>query len=541
MARTRLFSIVRRVLGAEAARVGYSRATSTALSRRQMLRLAGAAAGVAALGPITGPLAFSPASARTPDTSGKRASIAIVGGGVAGLTAAYRLAAKGLRPAVFEASNRWGGRMFTRKGFYGGMFCELGGELVDTNHEDLSSLADELGLELQALAASDDVGDDLYYFGGKFYTPRDMIDPEKGTGAFAPIAAQIAQDSEKLLDEQENWTAHARALDATSLKDYLARFKGKAEDWAIALLDVAYLCEFGIDTAEQSALNLVDCIGTDLEQPFQIFGDSDESYRIKGGSSALIEALVKSLDKKADMALGTALTSMGVQDGTPGLTLKGPRGTQRRSFDMVILAMPFTTLREVDGLDAIGLSDEKLAAIRELGYGNNAKLMCGTTSRAWRSDAAGLPGASTGSFFTDLPFQSMWETSRAQPGSKGILTNYLAGAAADGNEADALSALRAGLNAMSAPLGASLDPKAVTSFFWNRHPFTLGSYAGARLGQYTTLLEVTAAPELDGRLQFAGEHTSSDFLGYMNGGVESGNRAAAAVAELAGAATASKN
>ena len=40
-------------------------------------------------------------------------------------------------PIVFEASNRWGGRMFTRYNFYKGMFCELGGELVDTNHKDL--------------------------------------------------------------------------------------------------------------------------------------------------------------------------------------------------------------------------------------------------------------------------------------------------------------------------------------------------------------------------------------------------------------------
>jgi monoamine oxidase len=62
-----------------------------------------------------------------------------------------------------------------------------------------------------------------------------------------------------------------------------------------------------------------------------------------------------------------------------------------------------------------------------------------------------------------------------------------------------------------------------------RLSFTLGSYASAKVGQYTTLLEVASEPALDGRLQFAGEHTSSDFLGFMNGGVESGNRASAAL------------
>ena len=54
-------------------------------------------------------------------------SIAIVGGGVAGLTAAYRLQAAGVKPVLFEASSRWGGRMLTVYDFYKGMFCELGG------------------------------------------------------------------------------------------------------------------------------------------------------------------------------------------------------------------------------------------------------------------------------------------------------------------------------------------------------------------------------------------------------------------------------
>ena len=61
--------------------------------------------------------------------------IAIVGGSVAGLTAAYRLHQAGKTPIVFEASNRWGGRMFTRYDCYKGMFCELGGEFVDSNSD----------------------------------------------------------------------------------------------------------------------------------------------------------------------------------------------------------------------------------------------------------------------------------------------------------------------------------------------------------------------------------------------------------------------
>ena len=95
----------------------------------------------------------------------------------------------------------------------------------------------------------------------------------------------------------------------------------------------------------------------------------------------------------------------------------------------------------------------------------------------------------------------------------------------------AIDAFRDGLPKMSPKMAESLDPAAVMVWFWATYPYTLGSYASAKPGQYTTMLEVAGEPALDGRLQFAGEHTSSDFLGYMNGGVLSGNRAAAALIE----------
>ena len=60
---------------------------------------------------------------------------------------------------------------------------------------------------------------------------------------------------------------------------------------------------------------MVDFIGTDLSKPFQIFGESDELYRIKGGSSALINALVAALKDKADLQLGHALTELDTKEG----------------------------------------------------------------------------------------------------------------------------------------------------------------------------------------------------------------------------------
>ena len=207
MSRTPLFAAVKRALALASRDHAIALPRQSALTRRRLLRLSAAAAGAAALSPAFKWSAYA-------EEKGAQ-SIAIVGGGVAGLTAAYRLHAAGMKPVVLEASNRWGGRMFTHYDFYKGMFCELGGEFVDTNHEDLQKLGSELGVEMQKLAAEGD-GEDLYFFKGVFHTPTDMLDPEKQTGAFVPIANQIAEDADKLTDDDDNWTDYARKLDEMS-------------------------------------------------------------------------------------------------------------------------------------------------------------------------------------------------------------------------------------------------------------------------------------------------------------------------------------
>jgi len=523
MSRTPLFFALKKALVRSAHDSGVVLARSSVVTRRRLLRLSAAAAGAAVLAPS---LKWS-AYAKEPGGD----SVAIVGGGVAGLTAAFRLLAAGAKPVLFEASNRWGGRMYTHYDFYKGMFCELGGEFVDTNHEDLQALAKEVGVELQTLAAEDD-GEDLYFFNGKFHTPSEMIDPENETGAFAPIAKQIAEDADQIYDDEDNWTEHATKLDNMSLKDYLEQFRGKTDDWVIDLLDVGYNIEFGLETKDQSSLNMVDFIGTDMSEPFQMFGESDELYRIKGGSSALIKALLAALENKIDMKQGHALTSLDTKDGKIVLGLNAPGGAISESYDAVILALPFTKLRQVEGLEGLDLGDEKLECIRELGYGQNAKVLQGTTSRAWHGADTGLPAPSNGTFYSDLGFQNLWDSSRGQSGDAGIITNFLGVKPGAEDAKSALDAFRADLPKMAPKLAESIDPAAVVSWFWSTYPYTLGSYASAKVGQYTTMLEVASEPALDGRLQFAGEHTSSDFLGFMNGGVESGNRAAAALVEV---------
>src|SRR5258706_7640336 len=76
--------------------------------------------------------------------------VAVVGAGLAGLTAAFRLKQAGVEVALYEANpERVGGRCWTERSFFaGGMTAEHGAERIDTRHQEIRDLAAELGLEL---------------------------------------------------------------------------------------------------------------------------------------------------------------------------------------------------------------------------------------------------------------------------------------------------------------------------------------------------------------------------------------------------------
>ena len=63
--------------------------------------------------------------------------------------------------------------------------------------------------------------------------------------------------------------------------------------------------------------------------------------------------------------------------------------------------------------------------------------------------------------------------------------------------------------------------------YWAGNPWTKGSYSYWKVGQYTKF--AGAEREIEGACHFAGEHTSIDFQGYLNGAVETGQRAAGEV------------
>jgi monoamine oxidase len=187
-----------------------------------------------------------------------------------------------------------------------------------------------------------------------------------------------------------------------------------------------------------------------------------------------------------------------------------------------VVTVPFTVLREVT-IDA-DLSPAKRRAIAELGYGTNAKLMIGFSERTWRTRYA-----SSGSTLTDLPYQLSWETSRHQAGAAGILTNFTGGRhgveLGAGAAGDHAAAVATQLDQVYPGLAASRTKE--SRFHWPSFPQTRGSYACYRPGQWTSIRGAEGEPA--GNLHFAGEHCSLEAQGFMEGGCETGERAAAEI------------
>jgi monoamine oxidase len=179
-------------------------------------------------------------------------------------------------------------------------------------------------------------------------------------------------------------------------------------------------------------------------------------------------------------------------------------------------------LREVD-LEGLQLPANKLKMIRELGYGTNAKIMGAFSERVWRTTHN-----ASGSVTMDGPMQQTWDTAVGQAGAQGILTNFLGGdPGVQSGRGEAEDWYRQvvleGIEPIFPGTKAAYLQKSAVRMHWPTHPFTKGSYACYRPGQWSFS---SHEGEPVGHLHFCGEHTSVDSQGYMEGAAETGSRAA---------------
>ena len=444
--------------------------------------------------------------------------VVIIGAGIAGLNCAYQLKKAGFTAAVYEGSTRTGGRIFTGKDITApGLTAELGGEFIDSGHDDMIKLAQEFGLNLLDSESPDESTyiKDSYFIGGRFYTEQEVID------AFAPYAAQISDDISSLpaTFTYDSYDSTIAKFDLLSIHQYLDSIG--MTGFIRTGIEVAYLTEYGMEADSQSSINFLYLFSPDTSTGFDIFGASDERYKVEGGNQLITTNLLQKLDGQVN--LGQQLIK--IKENTVGYSLyfKNTNGTTITvNADFIVSAIPFSTLRDVE-LD-VQLPDWKVNAIKELGYGSNAKLILGFTKRTWRDYNY------NGSVFTDMDLQNGWDNGIGQHAPGGGYTVYLGG-----NQGMNLGA---GTSELQAPKFIAEMEKMwpgvakafngnVKRMHWPTYQFTKGSYACYKTGQYKSIRGAEIKPI--GNFYFAGEHCSLEFQGFMNGGAETGRVAAEAI------------
>jgi monoamine oxidase len=458
-----------------------------------------------------------------PSAGGRR--VVILGAGLAGLAAAWNLMQRGYDVRVFEAQDIPGGRVKTiREPFKKGGYAEAGALRIPNNHFYTMKYIRLMGLESK-LAAYQDDGKHLWYLQGKRFTtpegawPLAGLSPEEKANPFAMIGRYWGPGFAVLGDPTASDfpTASALALDPYALEEFF-KLNGASDAWC----KVFFASEGNIGRANTLAVTALE--GAPNDGPFT------QTYGLVGGNDQLPKALASALGQRVTYNSPVVRLAHGTDGVT--VTVRNRGGQQHEvQADHCICTLPFPVLRGVQITPAF--SQPKMRAIEEYRLAAASRLYLQTRTRFWRNDPLGALGG-LNMIGTDTAAERIWNTSQLQPDSTmGMLQSYMF----DEN-ALAFSGILPLLRSTAWKLLiAQFLPDVLTQVaaeyqkVWHEDPWQKGAFAFMQPNQFGSIWP--AARRAEGRVHFAGEHTSVWF-GYQNGALESAERCVQEVLQATG-------
>ena len=422
-------------------------------------------------------------------SAGERFDVAVVGAGLAGLTAARELSARGRRVVVLEARDRLGGRAWFAS--FAGTEVEMGGGFVHRAQPFIWAELTRYGLGVVENADAERA----------FFRHDDGLeeaDPEDFAGFVSSIDRMLA-DARELIPDPLGFPDSEAAHEADRLS---LRERIDAADLSPNERDrIDALCS-GLSSAHNREVGYVGIAKAYALAGFdgELFLDANGRWTIAKGTGALVDALANDVDGE----LRTSTDVEAISQTADGVTIRTGRGDVEAS--VVVVAVPMNTLGAIvfdPPLDAL-----KREAAERGHVGRGLKI--------WARVQPGYP-----STFAAAPDRFPLTFAETQLGApdEGTLVLAFGPSAHDLPLADEGRVARE--LEMLVP-GATVE--AVGGHDWTHDPFSRGTWAAYAPGTW-----LRWAPELgrtEGRIAFAGSDIAPGWGSYMDGAIETGFLAA---------------
>ncbi|WP_338745461.1 flavin monoamine oxidase family protein [Pseudomonas putida] len=424
----------------------------------------------------------------------------VVGGGLAGLTAAYELQDKGWQVTLLEAKSGMGGRSGLATSEWIG---NAKAQPVLNHYLDR--------FKLETLPAPEFVRSPGYLIDGEYFSATDLATKQPATAEALKRYEKTLDDLARSIDDPLNPQATSTlfALDQINVSTWLDKLQLPAT--ARQLVNQQIRTRYD----EPSRLSLL--YFAQQNRVYRGVSDRDlRAARLPGGSPVLAQAFVKQLKT---IKTGSPVTAI-VQD-KDGVTVKvGSVGYQA---DYLVMAVPLRALAKIQMTP--GLDTQHVAALKGTNYGWRDQLMLKFKKPVWESRAR-----MSGEIFSNAGLGMLW-IEPALKGGANVVINL------SGDNARLLQAF--GDKQMVDQVLIRLHafyPQARGAFTgyevkrYSTDAGTGGAYLAYGPGQISKYWRLWERPVQ--RITFAGEHTDALYPGTLEGALRSGQRAASQAQDL---------